>query len=370
MGGLTRAKSGLIEPRIAVAVARRLTGEEELGGSAEMDALISDLQVAVPRSEDLVAESSGIARPAPVKWAVVDRGTWAEANIAGMSSMLEPLTDKVGRRLQTLPLQARLAQRLLVSAEVGALLGYVSRRVLGQYDVLMSEEALAAGLRPRRRSRRLAPGTVLYFLGTNMIETARRYSFVSQDFSLWVALHEVTHRFQFAGVRWLPDRFFGLIRGYFDSLDLDAGTLSERFKAALRRLSDRSLPPEERNAVYLFASPEQRMMLDDIQALMAVVEGHGNYIMDTVGSTVIPTFPRMRQLFDRRREQTNPLQRIVGHLIGLEMKLKQYELGQRFCVEVARRGGDEALAHLWSAPENFPRLAELREPEQWLRRVT
>lgn len=370
MGGLTRVKSGLIEPRIAVAVARRLTGEEDLGGSAELDALISDLQVAVPRSEDLVAEFSGISRPAPVKWAVVDRGTWAEANIAGMSSMLEPLTDKVGQRLQTLPLQARLAQRLLVSAEIGALLGYVSRRVLGQYDVLMSEEAVAAGLRPRRRrSRRLAPGTVLYFLGTNMIETTRRYSFVAQDFTLWVALHEVTHRFQFAGVPWLPERFFGLIRGYFDSLDLDAGTLSDRFKAALRRLSDRSLPPEERNPVYLFASPEQRLMLDDIQALMAVVEGHGNYIMDTVGGTVIPTLPRMRQLFERRREQTNPLQRIVGHLIGLEMKLKQYELGQRFCVEVAQRGGDGALAHLWSDPESFPKLAELRDPELWLRRV-
>ncbi|MBA2274254.1 MAG: zinc-dependent metalloprotease [Actinobacteria bacterium] len=367
---MTGKKPSLIEPRIAVAVARRLVGEEELGDSYAMQALISDLQIAVPRSEDLVAEASGIPRPAPVRWAVVDRGTWAEANITGMSSMLEPLADKVGQRLQTMPVQARLAQRVLVSAEIGALLGYVSRRVLGQYDVLMSDEAEGSGFRSRRRApRRLAPGTVLYFLGTNMIETSRRYSFVDEDFSLWVALHEVTHRFQFAGVPWLPERFFGLIRGYFDSLDLGAGSLSERFKGGVRRFSDRSLPPEERNPVYLLASPEQRLMLDDIQALMAVVEGHGNYIMDTVGSRVIPTFPQMRGLFERRRERTNPLQRIVGHLIGLEMKLKQYELGQRFCVEVARRGGDEALARLWSAPESFPRLAELREPERWLRRV-
>ncbi|CAN5362543.1 zinc-dependent metalloprotease [soil metagenome] len=363
-------KPNLIEPRIAVAVARRLAGEEDLGGSLAIQALISELQIAVPRSEDLVAEASGIPRPAPVKWAVVDRGTWAEANITGMSSLLEPLADKVGRRLQTMPVQARLAQRVLVSAEIGALLGYVSRRVLGQYDVLMSEEAQGPGIGPRRRSpRRLAPGTVLYFLGTNMIETSRRYSFVPEDFSLWVALHEVTHRYQFAGVPWLPERFFGLIRGYFGSLDLDAGSLSKRFKGGIRRFSDRSLPPEERNPVYLLASPEQRVMLDDIQALMAVVEGHGNYIMDTVGSRVIPTFPRMRDLFERRRERTNPLQRIVGHLIGLEMKLKQYELGQRFCVEVARQGGDEALARLWLAPESFPRLEELREPERWLRRV-
>ncbi|MDQ3765842.1 MAG: zinc-dependent metalloprotease [Actinomycetota bacterium] len=367
---MTRGKPTLIEPRIAVAVARRLAGEEELGDSPAIQALISDLQVAVPRSEDLVAHASGIPRPAPVRWAVVDRATWAEANITGMSSMLEPLADKVGKRLQTMPVQARLAQRVLVSAEMGALLGYVSRRVLGQYDVLTSDEAEGSGLRPRRRPpRRLAPGTVLYFLGTNMIQISRRYGFVDEDFSLWVALHEVTHRFQFAGVPWLPERFFGLIRGYFDSLDLDAGSLSERFRGGIRRFSDRSVPPEERNPVYLLASPEQRGMLDEIQALMAVVEGHGNYIMDTVGSSVIPTFPRMRELFERRRERTNPLQRIVGHLIGLEMKLKQYELGQRFCVEVARRGGDEALALLWSAPESFPKLAELREPELWLRRV-
>jgi Zincin-like metallopeptidase len=108
---VSRRKPSLIEPRIAVAVARRLTGEEELGDSPAIQALISDLQIAVPRSEDLVAEASGIPRPAPVRWAVVDRGTWAEANITGMSSLLEPLAAKVGRRLQTMPVQARLAQR-------------------------------------------------------------------------------------------------------------------------------------------------------------------------------------------------------------------------------------------------------------------
>lgn len=358
----------LIESGIAAAIARRVAGTP----SAETTGLVSDLEQslarAVPRSEELVGAASGIPAPPPVRWAVVDRGTWAEANIAGMSALLEPLARKVGERLAKVPLPVRLAQRGVVSAEVGLLLGYVSRRVLGQYDLLVPETPDEIRLRRTRRTG-VAPGTTLYFVGPNMAETSRRHDFVLDEFALWVALHEVTHRFQFAGVPWLRPRFFGLVETYLGSLDLDARGLTARLAGAAREVRARSLPPDQRHPMFLLATPEQRTTLEQLQALMTVVEGHGNFVMDRVGERVIPSFRRMRSTFERRRQQPGPVQRAFNHLIGLEMKLRQYEVGQKFCEEVFRRGGGAAVARLWDSPDEFPTLAELREPESWLRRV-
>ena len=331
-----------------------------------MERLVRDLEVAVPRSEDLVAERSGIPRPAPVPWGVIDRGDWAEANIAGMTTLLAPLAERLEPRLAGLPMPVRIAQRGLVSVEMGVLLGYVSRRVLGQYDVLIPEDHPNPPSRGRRRSRE---GAALYFVGPNMVETERRWGFVPEEFALWVAVHEVTHRFQFAGVPWLRDRFFGLVRTYFDVSEVDAGSFARRLASAASKLATGKVPVEERHPAYLIATDDQRDVLNQIQALMAVVEGHGNYVMDAVGERVIPSFKRMRHVFERRREQTNMLQRIINQALGLEMKLRQYELGQKFCEEVARREGDAGIAYLWTDAEHLPTLEELREPRRWLERV-
>ena len=358
----------LIEPRVARAVAKRFTGQGDLDGSYLMERLQRDLDESVPLAEGLVEEASGIARPEPVRWGVIDRIAWAEANINGMARLLEPLAGRLERRMQRLPLPVQIAQRTAISAEVGLLLGYISRRVLGQYDVLVTDSS-ATALPARRRRGSVPDGAALYFVGQNIVETERRFGFVPRDFALWVAVHEVTHRFQFAGVPWLQDRFFSLIGGYLGSLELDAGGLASRISTAARRLLSGSVPPEERNPIYLLASDEQRRSLDDLQALMAVVEGHGNYVMDRVGKEIIPSFPRMRRVFDKRREQTTMLQRAINHVIGLEMKLRQYELGQSFCESVVATEGPQALGRLWTSPEAFPSLAELREPQTWLRRV-
>jgi coenzyme F420 biosynthesis associated uncharacterized protein len=348
----------LIEPAVARAVARRVAGDGGLDGSYLLERLRRDLDDAVARSEQLVAEASGIPAPPPVAWDVIDRATWAEINISSMTTLMAPLAEKIDQRMKAVPLPVRLAQRSLLSAEVGLLLGYISRRVLGQYDLLVPEEGAGA-----RR------GVPLIFVGPNMVETERRLGLVPEDFALWVAVHEVTHRFQFAGVPWLRDHFLSLVRRYLNQVDLDARDLASRLSGAVRKLASRSTPAEERNPVYLLANDDQRAALDEIQALMALVEGHGNFVMDLVGSKVIPTAGRMRALFRKRRDQSNAVQRALGHVLGLEMKLRQYEMGQRFCDEVYRRGGTAALARLWADPSEIPTLDELREPNRWLLRV-
>lgn len=348
----------LIEPSVARAVARRVAGDSAMDSSYLLERLRRDLGEAVTRSEELVAEASGIAAPPPVAWDVIDRGTWAEVNIASMTTLMAPLAEKIGERMKSVPLPVRIAQRSLVSVEVGVLLGYISRRVLGQYDLLVPENG--------RGSRRSVP---LLFVGPNMVETERRLGLVPEDFALWVAVHEVTHRFQFAGVPWLRDHFLGLVRRYMDQVDLDARGLAGRLSGAVRKVMSKETPADERNPIYLLSSDDQRAALDEIQALMAVVEGHGNFVMDLVGSQVIPTSERMRALFRKRREQAGTVQRALNHVLGLEMKLRQYEVGQQFCDEVYRRGGTAALARLWAHPSEMPTLQELREPSRWLLRV-
>jgi coenzyme F420 biosynthesis associated uncharacterized protein len=350
----------LIEPRIAAAVARRVGGQPD-DPSGAIPKLERFLAGAVPRAEEYVAAASGIPAPPPVRWGVITRGDWAAANVASMTTLIKPLADKVSHRLDALPLPVRLAQRMVVSVELGVLLGYISRRVLGQYDVLVPDEEPV-------RSRR-GPGAPLYFVGINMVEIGDRFAFVPQEFALWVAVHEVTHRFQFAGVPWLKPHFFGLVEGYLASVEIDSRTLNKRLGSAARKLMSGTLPPEERNPIYLLASEEQRAALDQVQALMAVVEGHGNYVMDSVGAQVIPSYARMRSIFEGRRRQTNFVQRVINNVIGLEMKLRQYELGQAFCERIAERGGADAVGYLWESPEHIPTLDELRAPETWLSRV-
>ena len=355
----------LIEPRIAIAVARRVAGDSDMENSYLIQRLQRDLDEAVPRSEELVARFSGIPAPPPVNWGIIDRAQWAEVNIKGMTAMLGPLHDKISQRLDQAPLPARLLQTTAVSTEIGLLLGYISKRVLGQYDLLVSEEAVAPST--RRRAGGVPPS--LYFVGPNMVETERRFGFIPEEFALWVALHEVTHRFQFEGVPWLRPRFLSLVHEYLGSVDLDAKGLAQRLAGAGRKLISKDVPAEEKSPMYLFASQEQRKVLDDIQALMAVVEGHGNFVMDTVGEKVIPSFRQMRHVFQRRRQQQSFMQRVFAQAIGLEMKLRQYELGQAFCEGVATRGGVDALSHLWVDPSHFPSMQELRAPESWLTRV-
>jgi coenzyme F420 biosynthesis associated uncharacterized protein len=363
--------SRLIEPWIARSVARRVAGEDPLEGTEQLDRLQRDLDAAVPRSEILVGETSGIPAPAPVRWGIISRAEWADANITGMIALMGPLADKIGQRLDQASLPVRAAQRGVVSAEVGVLLGYISRRVLGQYDLLVpGTNGVKARAFPRRTvTAGAGDDGALYFVGPNMIEMEHKFGFVPDEFALWVALHEVTHRFQFAGVPWLKERFLDLVHTYLGSMEMNAKGLAERLATAGTRLISRSVPAEERNPMYLLANEEQRSILNQMQALMAVVEGHGNFVMDSVGAQVIPSFERMRRLFEGRRSQTTAIQRAINHVIGLEMKLRQYELGQSFCNEVVKRAGLAGLSLLWEAPGNLPTLDELRAPESWLKRV-
>ena len=313
------------------------------------------LRDAAAQSERLVAGYTGLqpAAPLPVSEAV-ERPEWIRANLNGMRGLLDPVTDRMRTSLGPARFPVTAVAGLLLTAEVGVIVGFLAQRVLGQYEVVL----LDPDARPR-----------LLFVEPNLEDAVRSLDADRDDLVHWVALHEVTHALQFAGVPWLREHLAGLIR------ELTEGLTVSFDPSRLRRLPSREDlrglvdAVREGNVVNLVAGAEQRRVIDRIQATMALVEGHAEHVMDAVGAEVLPSLPRLRAAMNRRRESQGLLARLVARLIGLDLKLRQYVIGKRFCDAVVERGGVAALHRAFAGPGMLPSLAELDAPDAWLART-
>jgi coenzyme F420 biosynthesis associated uncharacterized protein len=243
----------------------------------------------------------------------------------------------------------------LLSAEVGVLLGYVSRRVLGQYEVVILDPD--------------APARLL-FVAPNLDDAARQLAADPDELLRWVALHEVTHAVQFSSVDWLREHLAGLIRELVASMEVSfepARLLRLPSREDLKGLVD--AVSGDGDLISLVTTPEQRETMDRMQATMAVIEGHAEHVMDAVAPDLLPSLPELREALDRRRKSQSGLSRLVARLLGMDLKLRQYEQGKYFCDKVVEARGVAALHHVFSGPEALPTLEELRNPSAWLART-
>jgi coenzyme F420 biosynthesis associated uncharacterized protein len=291
------------------------------------------------------------AIPAPE---AVDRKAWLEANLTSMRTVLQPLAEKLDRP-GGLGSAGRAIGALVAGAEVGGLLGLISQRVLGQYDLVLLDPSA-----PER----------LLFVAPNLREAAERLEVDEAELVRWVAIHEMTHAVQFTSVPWLRDHLGGLLRSLLESVDVkfDLGALLRLPSPDdVRGLVDRV---NRGGLITLAAGPERMALLDQIQAAMAVVEGHAEHVMDAVGDEVLDSLPDLRAALNRRRREKPPVFRLLEKLLGLEMKMRQYEQGRAFCDAVVETGGIAALNRVWSGPGALPTLGELEAPDRWLERTT
>ncbi|MCA1656217.1 MAG: zinc-dependent metalloprotease [Actinobacteria bacterium] len=317
--------------------------------------LPGDLSALCAEAETRVVAYTGLRPSAalPVPEAV-GRPEWIAANVASLASVLDPLAERMGAGLGLLRGPAQAAGGVLVSAEAGALTGYLSQRVLGQYELVLLDPD--------------APARLL-FVAPNIAEARTRLEVDGADLLAWIAFHEVTHAVQFGGVPWLRAHLAGLLRELLDSLEvtLDARTLLRLPTGEdLRALVD---AVREQGILSAVAGPERKELLDRLQVVMAVIEGHAEHVMDVVAATALATLPQLRAALDRRRRERPPLLRLLERLIGLETKLRQYEDGKRFCDGVVAIAGTAALHRVFEAPERLPSTAELADPTAWLQRT-
>jgi coenzyme F420 biosynthesis associated uncharacterized protein len=282
---------------------------------------------------------------------VVDRGDWAATNIEGLKTVIEPLASKMTKGHEPGNLMGAIGSRL-TGVQAGTVLAYLSGRVLGQYEVFSSD-----------------PGELL-LVAPNIVEVERRLDAVPRDFRLWVCLHEVTHRTQFTAVPWMRDYFLSEVRAFTDAAAASSEQFTERLRHGLGALAEAVRDPESRASVLdLVQTPAQKAVVERLTALMTLLEGHAEFVMDGVGPQVVPTVAQIRTGFNARREAHNPFERVIRRLLGIEVKMRQYAEGHKFVGAVVDRIGIEAFNAVWTSAETLPTLAEVADPESWIARV-
>ena len=338
-------QGSLVDLKIAARLASRFAAAGPLDRSYLLDDLDGHLDELVKEAEPLVSRETGFNVPRPAVARSLSRREWAEANVESMASLMRPLLEKVESGIGENPAAGviRFAYRPMLGAQLGAVLGFLSQRVLGQFDLLAATK------------------DEVWFVGPNLVLMEKRFGFIPRDFRLWVVLHELTHRAQFEGNPWLRQYFLDSVHRFLGEMDLDVGSLVQRLSEAVR--SEDGLPLGVR-----LLKPEQRRQFDALQALMSLVEGHGNFVMDRISDDLIPTAPRMRRALREGGLSSSPMAKLIAKILGLEMKKRQYEEGQIFCSAVFEHGGRQALQLAFSSPEMLPTLEEIRNPASWINR--
>ena len=323
---------------------------------------------AVRVAELRVAEFTGLEAPSDVaRVETVRRSRWVEANIEGLRALLEPAAAKIGDAVvraqrEALPeaeeargmtqLVGQLSP-LLLGAQVGTVLGTLGQHVLGQYDIALP---------------RAGGSGALLFVVPNIAAFEKDWSLDSTEFRTWVAIHEVTHRFEFAR-SWTLPRFRELLDDYTSTLRLDVEGLQSRLQAL-----DPSNPEAMRDMFSgdegIFGAvldDEQRLKLGRIQAFMSAAEGYGDHVMHSLGASMLRSYSQIDEAMRRYREseRTDP---VLERLAGIEVKREQYRLGRAFCDTVVELTDEATLSRMWSGAEALPSLPELEEPRLWLAR--
>ena len=343
---------GFVDPALAGQIARLAAGR------APAVDLRFDLGAAAAELAEPIADYTGLEPAEELPAAEeLSRADWAEVNLATLSALLEPVGDRLRGRLAAAgPLAGALqvAAGATVAAEAGLVLGYMSQRVLGQYELSL--------LHPESPAR-------LLFVSPNLERAIADLGLERESFLSWIVLHELTHVFEFSGVPWLRAHLGGLLRDYLETVDV---RIERGAAGGLPSWPDPARIVEsfrEGGLMALVQTRTQRRIMDRVQAAMAVVEGYSEHVMDAVGAEVLSSHERLREAMDRRRASRSAPERVLLRLLGLDQKLKQYALGKRFCDAVVERAGIEALNRVWDGPESLPTLAELKAPEAWIVRL-
>ncbi|WP_131765237.1 zinc-dependent metalloprotease [Candidatus Protofrankia californiensis] len=382
---------------LAVATARRLVRPGPLLPRTEADAVVTDLRRLAVEAEGHVQAYTRLDPAGPATpIAVVDRPEWIRSNVAGLRVVTVPLLSKLADRDR-----GRLSTavgRTVTGVQLGTALAYLAGKVLGQYELFLPPEetaatdpastgasgagepakALGEGLTSRagegdaaQARPAVAAAGRLSLVAPNIAHAEQTLGVNPRDFRLWVCLHEQTHRIQFTAVPWLRQHLEDEIGAFIEATDLDPEVLAERVKSAVTAVRGAVLDrgPNATSIVEALQTPAQRQVLDRLQALMTLLEGHADQVMDAVGPKVVPTVTEIRSRFDSRRGGGSPIDRFVRRLLGLDLKLLQYRQGGAFVRAVVAEAGVDAFNLVWQSPETLPTRAELVDPGAWMQRV-
>ncbi len=352
--------STMIDWDLAVLAASKFSGPGPQVSRAEAAAAVTELRAGAHRSTGLVRDFTGLVAPegtgrtAPIL--VVDRPGWIQANVDGFSTILTPLIDKMRAKRGTPSPVAEAVGSRITGLELGGLLGFMSTKVLGQFDPFHAP----AGSDVAGRLLLVAP---------NVVHVERELAVDPTDFRLWVCLHEETHRVQFTAVPWMRDHLHSEIANLIDSVEVDPGRLAGMLGEGAKRIGDLLRGDDETSLLDLVQTPEQKVVVDRITAVMSLLEGHADVVMDGVGPEVIPSVDEIRRKFNRRRRSAGGVDKVIRKLLGFDAKMAQYRNGAAFVRGAVKEVGMDGFNKVWDAPEHLPSREEIADPAAWVRRV-
>ncbi len=346
------SRPGMIDWDLAVKVGSRLVGEGPQVTRTEATDAVDELRAGAERSTPLVREYTGLVasdRSAPVL--VVDRPGWVQANADGFATVISPLIEKLQEKKGApSPLAEAIGSRI-TGVELGAMLGFLGSKVLGQFDPFHDE--------PGEQGRML-------LVAPNIVHTERELDADPHDFRLWVCLHEETHRVQFTAVPWMTDHLRSEMSNIIGAVQTDPGAL---LSDAARRIGELVSGKSDGSLLDLFSSPEQKAVIERVTGVMSLLEGHADVVMDGVGPEVIPTVEDIRRKFTQRRKGVGALDRLLRRLLGLDQKMAQYRDGAVFVRAAVDKVGMEGFNAVWAEPANLPTKKEILDPSLWIARV-
>lgn len=368
------APQTLVDWELARKIAHGVADRRPVPDNYDRDEMVRDFESYTPLAEELVAGETGLrSASGEARGKVTDRAGWVDANIRSFQRLLQPLADRLLEKAEqkgqskngagpdgtgrTTKLTTSIMQKL-AAVEVGFMLGWMSTRVLGQYDLLVVESESTHS--PQDED-------MVYYVGPNIAALEWRHGFPPEQFRMWIALHELTHRAQFTGVPWMKDYFLSLVKATM--VETDPKQVMEALRQAAQARKQGKNPLADGGLPALLASPEQRQVLDKIMGLMSLLEGHGDVTMDRAGADRLNEIPRFREVINHRRAQLKGVSKLISQLLGMEAKLNQYIAGERFIAAVEQSHGSQSLDHAWRGPEYLPTLEEIHQPEKWIART-
>jgi coenzyme F420 biosynthesis associated uncharacterized protein len=349
--------TGLIDWEQARTFALRVSQWEQ-AGIPDRTARREQYTRLVERSEPLIAEYLGVQLPEPINRVyVVDRREWLEANFNSFSvvfSPVEELYQRLGARQSGIGAAIGQVNGRIIGAQMGILLGFLARRVLGQYDLsLLSPDPEVRG--------------ALYFVEPNIARVQTQLGLSDEDFRLWIALHEVTHVFEFEAYPWVREYFNGLLREFMGQLTDQLSALGVGLPQLLGRLVGRQASGQ--HWIERMLTPEQQRIFDQLQALMSLVEGYSNHIMNAIGGQLLPSFHQIEERIQQRQTNRPLFEEIFNRITGMDLKLAQYKQGEAFVNAVADTKGVAFINRVWERPEHLPTMVEIRDPHKWIARM-
>src|SRR3954447_11961090 len=352
----------MIDWDLAVATASRLAGPGPVITRPDAEAVVAELRGGANRSTGLVRDFTGLEaheRTAPVL--VVDRTGWIQANADGFAEVIGPLVEKLRAKRGSAGGMTETVGSKVTGLEVGGLLGFLSSKVLGQFDPFYSGPGLGPDDGP-------STGRLL-LVAPNIVHVENELDVDPTDFRLWVCLHEETHRVQFTAVPWMRDHIHSEIENLIGAVDLDPAKLAAMLGDGVKRIGDVVRGSDDVSLLEVLSTPEQRVVMDRITGVMSLLEGHADVVMDGVGPTVIPSVDDIRTKFNKRRKGAGYLDRVLRRLLGMDAKMAQYRNGAAFVRAAVDTVGMDGFNAVWSEPANLPSKAEILDPPAWVRRV-